>query len=729
MFAKIKNRKIVLMVLIAVVSVVMLAPQLAGALGEEKNPTMGNSQSTDNNPQIAGLALTITTSVGKILVLIAGLVDFAVKLGNDVLSLPAVTTGWGIVLQFTNLGFILGIIIIAFATILHLESYALKQILWKLIVAALLVNFSLVIAGAIMSISNIVSDYFIEAAMGKDGTNLSNALANAVNPQAFQLPSEEAGFWQKITNAMNLFFEFIAGLFFLIIFSFFIVLAFATLFVMLLVRVIALIFLIILSPIVWLLWIFPATQKYWQQWWQEFIRWNFFAPAVFFFIYLAIMTAGCMNINQTCAITGQSGKTLSSIEQAQKSESSAAKVFDKNTIMGNPEGKSSPGEKKGIFQHVANLFVVLGLLFGGIYVANKFGIAGGNIGMNLAQKVGKGAGAWAGRKGLGGLRGGYSRLAGAAKWGDKSVEASEKAAKSGRFGKMWYGLKARTLANLSAPAEREPERYKNEVSKLTMTQAMAQLSSDSILMPGGRKVALNEHVINNLPKVNIPGGRRREEIMEDIIEDKVMESMVRDNEGNFEKISTTQKVKTGERGTGKYKDVSMDDKAKQDWLEKNLVLDSMKNLYARSKMDFTAVEKKVGVSNEMINARKIHGVDSMEFATAAKKFYGGLKKSDAGDVGKALKRIYSTPFTLRDSDEKTLAKQISIALGHNFAIISSILPHMGGYKVVNNFKADFENANLHLKDEFNAIFKNFRMFEGGAPSTAPAAAVAAASSK
>ena len=49
--------------------------------------------------------------------------------------------------------------------------------------------------------------------------------------------------------------------------------------------------------------------------------------------------------------------------------------------------------------------------------------------------------------------------------------------------------------------------------------------------------------------------------------------------------------------------------------------------------------------------------------------------------------------------------------------------------MVNNFKADFENANSHLKGEFNAIFKNFRMFEGGAPSTAPAVAAAAASSK
>jgi len=40
----------------------------------------------------------------------------------------------------------------------------------------------------------------------------------------------------------------------------------------------------------------------------------------------------------------------------------------------------------------------MSLLIGGLYVANKFGIAGGSIGINLAKKAGKGVGAWAGRK-------------------------------------------------------------------------------------------------------------------------------------------------------------------------------------------------------------------------------------------------------------------------------------------------------------------------------------------
>lgn len=79
--------------------------------------------------------------------LTAYLIEWAIEWGQDVLNLSIVKEGWNIVLNFANLGFVLAIIVIAFATIFRVESYALKQTLWKLIVAAILVNFSLFIAG------------------------------------------------------------------------------------------------------------------------------------------------------------------------------------------------------------------------------------------------------------------------------------------------------------------------------------------------------------------------------------------------------------------------------------------------------------------------------------------------------------------------------------------------------------------------------------------------------
>ena len=55
----------------------------------------------------------------------------------------------------------LGIIVIALATILRIESYSIKKMLWKLVVMAILVNFGLVIIAPIFGFSNALTQYFL----------------------------------------------------------------------------------------------------------------------------------------------------------------------------------------------------------------------------------------------------------------------------------------------------------------------------------------------------------------------------------------------------------------------------------------------------------------------------------------------------------------------------------------------------------------------------------------
>ena len=410
----------------------------------------------------------------------AGLVDFAVRLGDSVLTLSAVQEGWKVVLNFTNLGFILGIIIIAFATIFHLESYALKQTLSKLIIAALLVNFSLVIAGGFMSISSVASNYFHDAALGEGGKNLSIALANAMNPQALGNVTDTDSYitkgWEYFKNIIspeaNI--KYIVNIFFIIIFTFLTVLAFATLFIMLLMRAMTLVFLLILSPIVWLLWIFPATKKYFQQWWQEFIRWNFFAPAVYFFIYLSVMTAGQI---QKKAPKLEGWDYILGVGDS----TSAAGVFNSGTLINN------------LFTHAANLFVVLGLLYGGIYVANKFGIAGGSIGVNLASKAGKGVAGWAGRKSL---QFGTAPLR--AKWFGKEGEkksvgekAVEWASKTGWVGRHTLGYAAKGITRLETAGG---ENILKQHAKVATSMSDADLKASDLTASGPRKIAVTKEL-------------------------------------------------------------------------------------------------------------------------------------------------------------------------------------------------------------------------------------------
>lgn len=88
-----------------------------------------------------------------------------------------VTIGWAKVRDITNLFFALVLLIIAFATILRLETYGMKQLLWKLIVAALLINFSLILASLPIDFSQVLTGYFVQALEKTEEGNIGERIA------------------------------------------------------------------------------------------------------------------------------------------------------------------------------------------------------------------------------------------------------------------------------------------------------------------------------------------------------------------------------------------------------------------------------------------------------------------------------------------------------------------------------------------------------------------------
>jgi len=319
------------------------------------------------------LSMIVIPVLSAILSFIAGLIDFGLDLGNRVTNLEAVTTGWNIVLSVTNLGFVLAIIVIAFATIFRIEGYEMRRTLVKLIVAALLVNFSMVIAGAFLSVSNVFVNYLQTAAFSEQ--SISSVLGGAFQPQVLlagpDIPTAADG--------ANAFGSAMISLIFVVIAFFIIILTIATLVLMLLYRFFMLAFLLILSPIVWLMWVFPGTQQYWRQWWGEFIRWTFFAPIVLFFVYLAAATA--------TVLRGGGDRISEVVTGAVGSE--GIQALANNTVT-----------SQDFFTNLLNSLILVGLLIGGIFVANKIGINGGNIGVQLGGQAAKLA--WGGTKYWGG---------------------------------------------------------------------------------------------------------------------------------------------------------------------------------------------------------------------------------------------------------------------------------------------------------------------------------------
>lgn len=186
-----------------------------------------------------------------------------------------VTEGWGIVRNLTNILIVLGLIVIALATILRIQSYQMKKTLPLLLIVALLINFTPMLCGLVIDASNIIMDYFLEG-----GALLTQDFLSKISTQFTNLWNLKMTPINTLAKGMVFVgFNILAGLIFLL---------FACLFLL---RYIALWIIVILSPFALFCYIFPGTKKIWDQWLSQFTQWCFIGIPAAFTIYLAnIMT-------------------------------------------------------------------------------------------------------------------------------------------------------------------------------------------------------------------------------------------------------------------------------------------------------------------------------------------------------------------------------------------------------------------------------------------------------
>jgi hypothetical protein len=201
---------------------------------------------------------------------VVGFGDFYLSsgLGDSVNSL------WSIVRDVFNLTFIFGLVFIGFKLIFGDGSA--KRALGTLIMAALLVNFSLFITKFVIDFSNIAAAQFANAFLVGTQYDVSDGFMrlfglNGIFSTGNDLPST-AG-WTYIFLTFLLFivsaFVFIAGGLLLII------------------RFVVLNIYMILSPVMFLGWVFPGFSGTSRSYWSGFLKRAFFAPAYLLMLYMS----------------------------------------------------------------------------------------------------------------------------------------------------------------------------------------------------------------------------------------------------------------------------------------------------------------------------------------------------------------------------------------------------------------------------------------------------------
>lgn len=248
------------------------------------------------NSSLSDFARVLISFFQYILSWINWLASFVLEfLGNLVITMVGqgqyissnlVQATWPFVQGLANLGFIVALLYIAFATTLRLESVStsVQRLLPKLLIAALLVNFSLVIGGLMIDMSRVAMAVEINL-MGGGQVTAKNFTAKLIEKSEI-VNEKVAGLQDPGTNS-----NFIAIMSRLTQQSFFTIALTAGMGIIainLFVRYIALIILLMVSPLAYLAFALPKTSGYASAWWGMFIKWVLYGPIVFFFLLIII---------------------------------------------------------------------------------------------------------------------------------------------------------------------------------------------------------------------------------------------------------------------------------------------------------------------------------------------------------------------------------------------------------------------------------------------------------
>lgn len=200
-------------------------------------------------------------------------------------GLAVVDESWKLMRNFANMFFIVALIIMSFATIFNITKYEARTLFPKFLIAALLINFSLVIGVLVIDASQVLSNTFLTA-IG----DISGRLGETMNPSQLLPSSTEI---ENMANAANageqLIFGTVIRLVFSVVLLFTMLFSLLTAFLFAIIRIPILWALLVVSPIAWILSILPTTQGTYKKWWSLFIGWNLFLPFFLFFLYFGLL--------------------------------------------------------------------------------------------------------------------------------------------------------------------------------------------------------------------------------------------------------------------------------------------------------------------------------------------------------------------------------------------------------------------------------------------------------
>ncbi|OGZ06207.1 MAG: hypothetical protein A2845_00145 [Candidatus Lloydbacteria bacterium RIFCSPHIGHO2_01_FULL_49_22] len=227
------------------------------------------------------------------------LLDMAIQStidSNMYSSLQVINVGWTTVRDFSNMFFIFALLYIAIKTILGMGGSSTKRWVANLILAAILINFSLFATKVVIDAGNVLAmGFWSKMEMGKVPGDSSAAqhLLGALKLQSIADFKDKDGNTIPGIQPINRILIYIGGALVMLVAGY-VFLAGA---IMMIIRTVTLIFLMIVSPFAFLSFALPVGGGFSQKWLSKLIGNAFVAPAFLAMLYLVIIIINGVDLN------------------------------------------------------------------------------------------------------------------------------------------------------------------------------------------------------------------------------------------------------------------------------------------------------------------------------------------------------------------------------------------------------------------------------------------------
>ena len=282
--------------------------------------------------------------------------EYVLEFGQNVAALKStLNTLWTLVRDVCNLAFVFGFIYIGISTIINPDSASMKRFLSRIIIGAILINFSLYFTQVVIDFTNFTATQ-IYTSMGVT-EDKSIMVAFRTHMGLSTLWDDDPETTERLADSSASFAYYIFGATVLLVAG----LTFGITGILLIVRFIELFLIMIFSPIIFAARIFPQTEDYSKKIIKKLLAVSFFAPAYMLLIYVALTIANAL------VAPPQEGGSM------------------KEVIL------SGVKENPNALTVIINYCIVIILLWSSLSLAKKLGSTGGDMAISLSEKARKGA--------------------------------------------------------------------------------------------------------------------------------------------------------------------------------------------------------------------------------------------------------------------------------------------------------------------------------------------------